>query len=397
MTALLIRNSFALVKAETSYGTLASSIANTDAVKIVSLEINPITGTRVERALIKGFLGADRQPLTNEHVAVTVTFEWGGSGVAATAPRFTPLLQAAGMNVSAFAELTGTATAGGANTLTLADLGGSNPASDAYLGLPIEITSGANTGHKGVIVAHDGATRQVTVVPSTASFTGGAVGYKIPALSLLQPISTFGNGSSCTIVAVKDGTNVHRIEGFRGSPALNSTLNGYGTFTITGLGRYTTPTARSAEGFIYSNQAEPVPVTPTHTKALRFQGFNPCSEGFTFDWGVSAVFRSLIGCEPHARITDRPNPNGTITIENPPVATKNFFTAAADNSGASDGPFVVQQGTTANESSIFFCPKAAISGDLSFPDSDGVSMLQIPFTALPKAAAGNDETRLVFF
>ena len=397
MTALLIRNSFALVKAETSYGTLASSIANTDAVTIVSLEINPITGTRVERALIKGFLGADRQPLTNEHVAVTITFEWGGSGVAATAPRFTPLLQAAGMNVSAFAELTGTATAGGANTLTLADLGGSNPASDAYLGLPIEITSGANTGHKGVIVAHDGATRQVTVVPSTASFTGGAVGYKIPALSLLQPISTFGNGSSCTIVAVKDGTNVHRIEGFRGSPALNSTLNGYGTFTITGVGRYTTPTARSAEGFIYSNQAEPVPVTPTHTKALRFQGFNPCSEGFTFDWGLSAVFRSLIGCEPHARITDRPNPNGTITIENPPVATKNFFTAAADNSGASDGPFVVQQGTTANESSIFFCPKAAISGDLSFSDSDGISMLQIPFTALRRSAAGNDETRLVFF
>ena len=306
MTALLIRNSFALVKAETSYGTLASSIANTDAVTIVSLEINPITGTRVERALIKGFLGADRQPLTNEHVAVTVTFEWGGSGVAATAPRFTPLLQAAGMNVSAFAELTGTATAGGANSLTLADLGGSNPASDTYLGLPIEITSGANTGHKGVIVAHDGATRQVTVVPSTASFTGGAVGYKIPALSLLQPISTFGNGSSCTIVAVKDGTNVHRIEGFRGSPALNSTLNGYGTFTITGVGRYTTPTARSAEGFIYSNQAEPVPVTPTHTKALRFQGFNPCSEGFTFDWGLSAVFRSLIGCEPHARIPTAP-------------------------------------------------------------------------------------------
>jgi hypothetical protein len=57
----------------------------------------------------------------------------------------------------------------------------------------------------------------------------------------------------------------------------------------------------------------------------------------------------------------------------------------------------VQQGTTATESSIFFCPRAAISGDLSFPDSDGVSMLQIPFTALPKSAAGNDETRLVFF
>jgi hypothetical protein len=246
MTALLIRNTFALVKAETSYGTLASPIDNTDAVKIVSLEINPLTGPRVERNLIKGYLGADRQPLTNEHVAVTITFEWGGSGVAATAPRFTPLLQAAGMNLTSFAEITGTATAGGANTLTLANIAAPgppevfNPPTDAYLFYPIEITSGLNSGDKGVIVAHNGSTREVTVVPSTASFTGGAVNYKIPALSLLQPISTFGNGSSCTIVAVKDGTNVHRIEGFRGSPALNSALNGYGTFTITGFGRYTT-------------------------------------------------------------------------------------------------------------------------------------------------------------
>ena len=396
MTALLIRNSFLLAKTETAYGTLASSIGASDAVKITSLEVNPLTGTRVERNLIKGFLGADRQPLTNEHVAVTVTFEWGGSGVAATAPRFSPLLQAAGMNLAASAEITGTATAGGANTLTLADLSGSNPASDAYLFFPIEITSGPNAGDKGVIVAHDGASRTVTVVPSTASFTGGAVGYKIPALSLLQPISTFGNGSSCTIVAVKDA-NVHRIEGFRGTPALNGPLNSYGTFTITGIGRYVTPTAKASEAFSYSNQAEPVPITPRHTRALRFQGFNPCSEGFTFDWGLTTTFRSLIGCEPHARITDRPNPNGTITIENPPVSVKDFFTAAADNSGASDGPFVVQQGTTANESSIFGCAKAAISGDLSFSDSDGIDMLQIPFTALPKAAAGNDETRLIFF
>lgn len=395
MTALLIRNSFLLAKTEAAYGTLDGAIGATDAVKIVSMEVNPITGTRVERNLIKGFLGADRQPLTNEHVAVTITFEWGGSGVAATAPRFSPLLLASGMNLASLAEITGTATAGGANTLTLADLGASNPASDAYLGFPIEITGvGANAGNKGVIVAHNGSTREVTVVPSTASFTGGAVSYKIPGLSLYQPVSTFGNGSSCTLVAVKD-RNVHRIEGFRGTPALNSPLNNYGTFTITGIGRYVEPTAKSAETFTYGNQAEPVPVTPRHTKALRFQGFGPCSEGFTFDWGLTTAFRSLIGCDPHARITDRPNPNGTLTIENPPVATKNFFTAAADNSGASDGPFVVQQGTVANQSSIFFCPKVAISGDLSFSDSDGIDMMQIPFTALPKTQ--NDETRLIFF
>lgn len=396
MTALLIRNSFLLAKAEAGYG-VDPTVANTDALKIVSMEINPITGTRVERALIKGYLGANRQPLTNEHVGVTITFEWGGSGVAATAPRFSPLLLASGMNLAAVAEITGTPTAGGTNTLTLADLGASNPATDAYQFFPIEITAGLGAGSKGVITAHNGTTREVTVVPSTATFVTDATSvYKIPALSLYQPISTFGNGSSCTLVAVKD-QNVHRIEGFRGSSALAAPLNGYGTFTITGIGRYVTPTAKASEAFVFSNQAEPVPVTPRHTRALRFQGFNPCSEGFTFDWGLTTTFRSLIGCDPTARITNRPNPSGTITIENPPVATKNFFTAAADNSGASDGPFVVQQGTAATESSIFGCAKAAISGDLSFSDSDGIDMLQVPFTALPKSSTGNDETRLIFF
>lgn len=395
MTALLIRNSFLLAKTETTYGTLGSAIGASDAVKIVSMEVNPLTGERVQRNLLKGFLGADRAPLTNEHVGVTITFEWGGSGVAATAPRFSPLLLASGMNLASSAEITGTPTAGGTNTITLANLGGSNPASDAYLGFPIEITAGLGVGSKGVITAHDGATRVVTVVPSTTTFITDATSvYKIPALSLYQPISAFGSGSSCTLVAVKD-QNVHRIEGFRGSPALAGPLNQYGTFTITGVGRYVTPTAKSSESFTYGAQAEPVPVTPRHTRALRFQGFGPCSEGFTFDWGLTTTFRSLIGCDPTARITDRPNPNGSLTIENPAVATKNFFTAAADNSGASDGPFVVQQGTTATESSIFFCPKAAISGDLGFSDSDGIDMLEIPFTALPKTQ--NDETRLIFF
>jgi hypothetical protein len=391
---LLIRNSFLLVKSEDDYG-VPGAITSNDAMRIISMEINPITGDRIQRNLIKGYLGASRAALAREHVAVTITFEWGGSGVAATAPRFSPLLQAAGMNLSSFAELTGTATAGGANTLTLADLNTNNPASGAYVGFPIEITSGTGLGHKGIIVAHDGATRIVTVVPTTDTFVPGANSqYKINALSLLQPISVFGANSSATLVAVKD-KNVHRIEGFRGSPALNAPLNQYGTFTITGVGRYVTPTPKSSEAYAYSNQAEPVPVTPRFTRGLRFQGYGPCAESFSFDWSLTSTFRSLINCTPEARITDRPNPNGSLMIENPTVESKNFFTAAADNTGASDGPFVVQQGTVATQSSILIAPKAAISGDLSFSDSDGIDMLNIPFTALP--TNGNDETRLIFF
>lgn len=391
---LLIRNSFILAKTEATYGTNPSPTA-ADAIKVTSIEVNPITGDRIERNLIKGFLGADRAPLANEHVGVTITFEWGGSGTAATAPRFAPLLLASGMNQTLGAEITGTATAGSAGTLTLEDLSGSNPASDAYLGFPIEITGGTGDGHKGIIIAHDGATRVVTVLPVTATFVPGASStYKISARSVYQPVSTFGANSSATIIAVKD-QNVHTIVGFRGSAAISAPLNQYGTITVTGVGRYLEPTALSGQTFAYADQAEPVPITPTHTRAMQFQGHGPCMESFDFDWNNTVVFRSLVGCQPEARITDRPNPNGTLTIENPSVATKNYFASAADNTGASDGPFVVQQGLTAGNSSILFMPKTQISGDLSFGDSDGIDMLSIPFTALPKTA--NDETRLVFF
>jgi hypothetical protein len=389
--ALLIRNSFLLAKTEASYGA-DPTVANTDAIKIVSMEVNPLTGTRVERNLIKGFLGADRQPLTNEHVAVTITFEWGSSGTAGTAPRFSPLLLASGMNLTSQAEVTGTASAGGTSTLTLA--GQQFPAANAYVGFPIELTGGEGSGSKGIITAND-ASGELTVLPITATFnTDDTSVYKINALSLYQPISTFGASSSCSLVCVKD-SNVHTIRGFRGSPALSAPLNSYGLFTITGIGRYSTPTAISGQTFSYGAQAEPLPVTPKHVPKIRFQGFDPCSEGFTFDWGLTTAFRSLIGCEPHARITDRPNPNGTLTIENPPVATKDYFTSAADNTGASDGPFIAQLGTAAAQSSIFFAPKCAIGGDISFSDSDGIDMMQIPFTALP--VTQNDETRLIFF
>jgi hypothetical protein len=390
--SLLIRNSFLLVKSEATYST-AGSLAATDAMRIISLEVNPITGDRIQRNQIKGFLGADRAALAREHVAVTITFEWGGSGAAATAPRFSPLLLACGMNLTSSAELAGSAVAGSANTITLAAT--ASATSGIYVGYPIIITSGTGNGHAGIITAYNGTTKVATVVPTTATFVPGASsGYKIPAVSLYQPISTFGANSSATLIAVKD-QNVHRIEGFRGSIALNAPLNQYGTFTVTGLGRYTTPTARTTESFTFGNQADPVPVTPRHTRALQFQGYGPCAEGFTFDWGLSTTFRSLIGCTPEAEITDRANPNGTLTIENPPVATKDFFTAAADSTGASDGPFMVQQGTVETQSSIFYAPRTAISGDLSFSDSEGVDMLNIPFTALP--TSGNDETRLIFF
>ena len=82
-------------------------------------------------------------------------------------------------------------------------------------------------------------------------------------------------------------------------------------------------------------------------------------------------------------------------VEEPEVATLDYYSKATDNTGASDAPFAIQQGNTAGNIATLFCRKAAINADLSLGDSDGVAMLTIPFMALP-SDAGNDEVRLVF-
>ena len=84
---------------------------------------------------------------------------------------------------------------------------------------------------------------------------------------------------------------------------------------------------------------------------------------------------------------------GKATITLPDVV--DYYTKAGDNTGASDAPFAVQQGSTAGNISTLFVRKAAIHDDIGQSDSDGVAMLTVPFMALP-SDAGNDEVRLVF-
>jgi hypothetical protein len=47
---LLIRNSFLLAKAEDGYGLLGSAITSTDALKIISMEVNPQSPVRAYSA-----------------------------------------------------------------------------------------------------------------------------------------------------------------------------------------------------------------------------------------------------------------------------------------------------------------------------------------------------------
>jgi hypothetical protein len=392
---MLIRNSFILAKSEATYGVDPSPVA-ANAIRVKSIEITPLTGDRIERKLLRGFMGAGAKTLlTKQHVAVTITLEWGGSGTAGTAPRFGPLLTSSCMAATTTGSaVTGSAQAGSAGSITLAS--GASATDDFYAGLPISLTSGTGSGSKGLITAYNGTTKVAAVQAYSTAFTPGASsGYSIPSNVQYTPISTLDGvtNTSSTLYCVRD-QNLHKVTGFRGNLELSGKLGDVGELQITGMGIYNAPVAVGSTSYSYGVQADGLPIETGTTSALAFLGGSPCLEEFKFSLNVKPTFRSLVGCSPNIML-ERDAATGEVMVEEPQVASLDYFAKALDNTGASDAPFAIQQGSTAGNISTLFVRKAAINDDLKQADSDGVAMLNIPFMALP-SDAGNDEVRLVF-
>jgi hypothetical protein len=89
------KDRFILCKKESSYGTDANP-ANTDALFVRSIEIEPLQADEVEREVIRGYGGNYDVILANQRAAITLEVEFAASGTAGTAPRWGPLFEACG-------------------------------------------------------------------------------------------------------------------------------------------------------------------------------------------------------------------------------------------------------------------------------------------------------------
>jgi hypothetical protein len=89
-------------------------------------------------------------------------------------------------------------------------------------------------------------------------------------------------------------------------------------------------------------------------------------------------------------ITDR-KPAGTVMIEAPTLATKDYFGIAQTET---TGNLTFLHGTTAGNRVTLTAGQCDISNP-TYGDQDGVQMLSIPYVAVP-TTAGNDEVSLAF-
>ena len=384
--ALLSRKRLILCKSEASYG-VDITPAGTDALLVRSLDVTPIEADVVSRNLIRNYLGNSDQLLAQTRVSISFQVEMAGSGAAATAPRFSSLLKACGMaETITAAAVTGSAVAGGANTITLA--AGASAVDDFYNGMVISITSGTGNGHIGLITNYVGSTKVATVQASTATFVPGASSaYSIAANVGYLPVST--GFSSATIYFNNDGV-LHKITGARGTFTLTTSVGEIPTIDFQLTGIYNAPTDTAAPTTTYSDQATPVIFKAGNTSAFSILNYTACLQSLSFNVANETVYRELVGCTKEVMITNRA-PAGECMIEAPTIAQKDFFTIANNDT---TGTLTLLHGSTAGNRVTLLAPNVDITNP-SYADQDGIQMLNIPYVAIP-TTAGNDEVKLTF-
>lgn len=384
--SLLSRKRLILCKSEATYG-VDITPGGPDALLVRSLDVTPIEADVVSRDLIRNYLGNSDQLLAQTRVSISFQVEMASSGAAATAPRFSSLLKACGMaETITAASVTGTATAGGAGTITLA--AGASAVDDFYNGMVISITSGTGNGHIGLITDYVGSTKVATVQASTATFVPGASSaYSIAANVGYLPVST--GFASATIYFNNDGV-LHKITGARGNFTLTAAVGGIPTIDFQLTGIYNAPTDTAAPTITYSDQATPVIFKAGNTSAFSILGYTACLQSLSFNVANETVYRELVGCTKEVMITNRASA-GECMIEAPTIAQKDFWAIANNDT---TGTLTLLHGSTAGNRVTLLASKVDITNP-SYADQDGIQMLNIPYVAIP-TTAGNDEVKLTF-
>lgn len=201
------------------------------------------------------------------------------------------------------------------------------------------------------------------------------------------PVSTAF--SSVTIAYNIDGVQ-HLLTGCRGTFTLSCQLGQLPVLQFEMTGIFNSPTDTAAPTVTYAQQATPLLFRDGSTSGFSFLGYSGCLMSVDFNMANTIVYRELIGCTKEVLITDR-RPAGTVVIEAPTIAQKNYFADAIANT---TGSLTFTHGTTAGNRVVFTAGQADLTQP-TYSDSDGIHMLNLPYVATP-TTAGNNEVSLAF-
>ncbi len=204
-----------------------------------------------------------------------------------------------------------------------------------------------------------------------------------------DPVSS--SFESVTIHYLIDGVR-HKMTGCRGTVAITASVGEIPTLDFSFTGIYNAPDDSALLTPTYANQADPLLFKNGNTSSFQLLSYSGNLQNFSFELGNEIVYRELIGAGKEVLITNR-EATGSVSIEAVLMATKDYFASAADDDAAL-GNLQFTHGSTAGNIVQFTSSKVDL-GDVSYGDSDGIAMLEIPYTCVPDSAA-NTEFDLIF-
>lgn len=196
---------------------------------------------------------------------------------------------------------------------------------------------------------------------------------------------------SVTIHYNIDGVR-HKMTGCRGTVAISASVGEIPTLDFSFTGIYNAPDDSALPTPTYANQADPLLFKNGNTTSFQLLSYAGNLQNFSFELGNEIIYRELIGAGKEVLITNR-EVSGSVSIEAVLMATKDYFASAVDDDAAL-GNLQFTHGTAAGNIVQFTSSKVDI-GDVSYDDSDGIAMLEIPYTCVPNSAA-NAEFDLIY-
>lgn len=380
-----------LAKIESSYGSDPTPTGGSNAILVKNLTLTPMETTLVSRDLVRPFLGNFSQIPAANYGKLAFEVELAGSGTAATAPAYGPLLRACGLSETALASaVTGTATAGAAGNITLT----STSAVDGfYQGMLVTLTGGTGSGQSRGITNYVGSTKIATVDSAWTVTPDNTSTYSIGANNIYRPISSsFESVTNYFYLADASGNAVlHVMTGMRGTVALALGLWTIPTLKFQFTGIYSTPSDTTIPSFTLSAWQQPVTVNNTNTTKFTLHGYASavCSD-LQLDYANAVTYRSLVGGSEQVVLTDR-KMSGSATVEATTVAAKDWWTAAKN---ATTGTFGLLHGTAAGNKVYLSAPAVQVTKP-NYAEKDMIAMLQMGLVVQP--VSGNDEFSICTF
>ena len=258
----------------------------------------------------------------------------------------------------------------------------------------------AYLGNSDILLANQKVSVSFTVELQGSGTAGTAVqwGPALEACGLVHtdasttntyaPTSDPSAMSSVSIYCNYDGTN-HAIIGARGTFSISCEVGAIPEVNFTLTGKFAQPATVSLPSCTYQKQATPLIFNKSNVTSYEIFSSSLPLQSYSFDMNNEVVYRELVAGTQEVLITNRA-PGGSITIENPALSSKNFFSIAT---GSATGTNKLIYGTAAGNKIEISCPQTDISAP-SYSDSDGIQTLDLPYVALPNS--GNDELEIKF-